>query len=182
MYKRINGIQHVGVGVPNQEVSLKWYRKNFGMDINFFSGIAEAPLMEIYTKGEIINKEATMIFNLHGGCAMEVVTPISFEASHAKVNPELGDLGIFSTSIKSVDIKRAFERFTENGINVLGEIKKSPIGSDSFYVKDPNGLLFQISDGSTWFVKPSDKILTGGISGVCIGVSDIDQSMNYTLT
>ncbi len=176
MYKTINGIQHIGVGVPNHAESWKWYRQNFGMDICFFNGAAEAALMQIYTKGEIINKQAAMISNLHGGCAMEVVSPISFEATNAKVEFELGDLGIFSASVKAPNLYAAYQKFSSNGTEVLGGIESSPIGRESFYIKDPNGLLFQITQGKSWFVKPK-KVEMGGPSGVTIGVSDIQKSM-----
>ena len=33
----IHGIQHLGVGVPNHEVSWRWYRKFFGMNIPLFN-------------------------------------------------------------------------------------------------------------------------------------------------
>ena len=176
MYKTINGIQHIGVGVPNHAESWKWYRQNFGMDICFFNGEAEAPLMQIYTKGEVINKQAAMISNLHGGCAMEVVCPVSFKATHANLDFELGDLGIFSASVKSVNIEKAYSEFVSNGTTVLGDIKTSPIGRKSFFIKDPNGLLFQITEGNSWFIQPK-KVIMGGPTGVTIGVSDIDKSM-----
>jgi catechol 2,3-dioxygenase-like lactoylglutathione lyase family enzyme len=61
MYKRINGIQHIGVGVPDHAASWKWYRKYLGMDVALFNGEAEAPLMTIYTKNQVINKRAAII-------------------------------------------------------------------------------------------------------------------------
>ncbi len=176
MYKTINGIQHIGVGVPNHAESWKWYRQNFGMDICFFNGAAEAPLMQIYTKGEIINKQAAMISNLHGGCAMEVVSPLSFDATNAKVDFELGDLGIFMSSVKAPNLESAFQKFSTNGTKVLGGIEKSPIGRESFVIEDPNGLMFQITQGKSWFINPK-KAEMGGPSGVTIGVSDIDKSL-----
>ena len=42
MYKRINGIQHVGVGVAHHEDSWRWYRKFLGLDIAMFNGVAPA--------------------------------------------------------------------------------------------------------------------------------------------
>ena len=177
MYKSINGIQHIGVGVPNHEKSWKWYRQNFGMDICFFNGAAEAPLMQIYTKGDVINKRAAMITNLHGGCAMEVVTPLSFNATDGSTKFELGDLGIFCTTIKSVDIQKSFERFSNNGTSVLSKVVSSPIGEKSFYITDPNGLLFQITEAKSWFMKPK-KLAMGGPNGAVIGVSDINTSLS----
>lgn len=175
MYKRINGIQHVGVGVPDHAESWKWYRKFLGMDIALFNGEQEAPLMQIYTKNEIINKRAAMIVNLQGGCAMEVVSPTSFTGSDADIDFELGDLGIFITQVKSPDVKKAFKWFKDNGANVISDLKKSALGKDTFFVKDPNGLYFQIIEGERWYMKPTHA--TGGPIGCTIGVSDIDASL-----
>ncbi len=175
MYKRINGLQHVGVGVPNHAESWKWYRKFFGMDIALFNGEAEAPLMQIYTKGEIINKRAAMILNLQGGLAMEVVCPVSFTATHAPTPFELGDLGIFITQIKTPNVAKAYKWFKDQGADVQGKLQKLPYGGDTFYVKDPNGLLFQLIEGRSWYTKI--RHTTGGPVGSTIGVSDIDKSL-----
>ena len=174
-YIRINGIQHVGVGVPDHAASWKWYRKFLGMDIALFNGEAEAPLMQIYTKGEIINKRAAMILNLQGGCAMEVVSPVSFKATHANVEFELGDLGILVAQVKAPDVRAAYEWFKKEGADLIGEVRTLAYGGETFFVKDPNGLYFQIVPGSSWYVKP--KHVTGGTVGSTIGVTDIEESM-----
>ena len=175
MYTRINGIQHVGVGVPDHAASWKWYRKFLGMDIALFNGEAEAPLMDIYTKGETINKRAAMILNLQGGCAMEVVSPVSFKATHADVTFELGDLGIFVAQVKSPDVKAAYEWFKQEGADVIGDIKALPYGGDTFFVRDPNGLYFQVVPGKNWYMTPKYK--TGGTVGSTIGVTSIEKSL-----
>lgn len=176
MFKTINGIQHVGVGVPNHGESWKWYRQNFGMDICFFDGEAEAPLMTIYTKGDVINKRAAMISNLHGGCAMEVVSPTSFTATDASITHELGDLGIFITAVKTSKLETVYKEFKANGTTVLGPILTSPIGEKSFFITDPNGLIFQMVEGDDWFIFPK-KTGMGGPNGVTIGVTSIQESM-----
>jgi catechol 2,3-dioxygenase-like lactoylglutathione lyase family enzyme len=175
MYKRINGIQHIGVGVPEHAASWKWYRKYLGMDVALFNGEAEAPLMTIYTKNQVINKRAAMILNLHGGCAMEVVSPVSFKATHAATPFELGDLGIFITQVKSPDVKAAYQWFKANGADVNGAIQQLPFGGDTFFVRDPNGLHFQVIAGGEWYLAP--KHVTGGTVGCTIGVTDVEKSL-----
>lgn len=174
MYKRINGIQHIGVGVPDSEVSQKWYRKFLGMDIAIFDGVAPAPLMDIYTNNETITKRATMILNLQGGCAMEVVNPTSFQATHADVEFQLGDLGIFIAQVKTRNVLQAYAYFKENGAKLLSEVVKMPDGGDTFYVEDPNGLIFQIVSGQNFYTK--GKHVTGGPNGCVIGVSEIEKA------
>lgn len=174
MYKRINGIQHIGVGVPDSEGSQKWYRKFLGMDIAIFDGVAPAPLMDIYTNHETITKRATMVLNLQGGCAMEVVNPTSFQATHADVDFQLGDLGIFISQIKTRDVSKAYEFFNKNGARVISSIVKMPDGQETFYAEDPNGLIFQVLNGQNFYTK--GKHVTGGPNGCVIGVSDVDKA------
>ncbi len=171
----IHGIQHLGAGVPDHAKAWKWYRKFIGLDIPFFNDEAPAPLMDIYTNNQTITKRAAMVTNLQGGCAMEVVSPTSFKASSAKVEHQLGDLGIYIGMVKTPDVKKAFSYYKENGANVISEIVKMPNGWETFYVKDPQGLLFQIVPGKNWFTK--GKHITGGIAGSSIGVSDVEKAM-----
>ncbi|MFT5639983.1 MAG: catechol 2,3-dioxygenase-like lactoylglutathione lyase family enzyme [Cyclobacteriaceae bacterium] len=177
MYKRINGIQHIGVGTTDSERSQKWYRKFLGMDVRLFDGVAPAPLMDIYTNNETITKRASMILNIQGGCAMEVVSPTSFEAKPADFEVQLGDLGIYVAQVKTPDVQKAFDYFKKNGATLRTDIVHMPDGAATFYAEDPNGLFFQILKGDNFYTK--GKHLTGGPNGCIIGVSDIDRSMTF---
>lgn len=175
MYKRINGIQHIGVGVLDSEVSQKWYRKFIGMDIPIFDGEAPAPLMDVYTHNETITKRATMILNLQGGCAMEVVNPTSFMPKKVQFEIELGDIGIYINQVKAKDVKQAFAHFKSNGATLLSEVVTMPDGGETFYAEDPNGLIFQIVPGANFYTK--GKHITGGPNGCVVGVTNIDNSL-----
>jgi len=175
MYKRINGIQHIGVGVLDSEESQKWYRKFLGMDIPIFDGEAPAPLMDVYTHNETITKRATMILNLQGGCAMEVVNPTSFKPKQVEFEIELGDIAIYITQVKTRDVKATFDYFKKNGAKLLSEVVQMPNGKDTFYVEDPNGLIFQILPGQNFYTK--GKHISGGPNGCVIGVTDIEKSL-----
>ena len=96
MYTSINGIQHLGVAVTDMDQSLAYFRKHLGMDVPFFDSIADAPLMDIYTRNSTITKRASMILNLQGGCAMEVIRPTSFEPQKPVFEVRFGDLGILA--------------------------------------------------------------------------------------
>lgn len=170
----IHGIQHLGAGVPDHASAWKWYRKFIGLDIPFFNDEAAAPLMDIYTNNKTITKRAAMVTNIQGGCAMEVVCPTSFKASPAKIEHQLGDLGIYIGMIKANSVEKTFDFYKKNGANVISEILTMPNGWKTFYVKDPQGLLFQVVPGDKWFT--TGKHITGGIAGCSIGVSDIEKS------
>lgn len=175
MYKRINGIQHIGVGVSDSEVSQKWYRRFFGLDVRIFDGVAPAPLMDVYTHNETITKRASMILNLQGGCAMEVVNPTSFTPRKVDFETQLGDIGIYITQVKARDVHAAYEHFRASDARLLSEVVQMPDGGDTFYVEDPNGLIFQVLKGNAFYTK--NKHITGGPNGCVIGVTDIDQSL-----
>ncbi len=174
MYKRINGIQHIGVGVLDSEISQKWYRQFLGMDIRMFDGVAPAPLMDVYTHNETITKRASMVLNLQGGCAMEVVNPTSFQPRKVAFDVELGDIAIYITQVKSRDVRKAYGYFKSNGAKLLSEVVEMPDGTPSFYVEDPNELIFQIVEGSNFYTK--HKHVTGGPNGCVIGVTNIENS------
>jgi catechol 2,3-dioxygenase-like lactoylglutathione lyase family enzyme len=174
MYKRINGIQHIGVGVSDSEISQKWYRKFIGMDICIFNGVAPAPLMDVYTNNETITKRATMILNLQGGCAMEVVQPTSFVSNKPAFETQLGDIGIYISQVKTKDVAATYKYFKEKGAKLLSEVVAMPDGGKTFYCEDPNGLIFQLIPGQNFYTKT--KHITGGPNGCVIGVSDIDAS------
>lgn len=176
MYHKINGIQHLGVGVKNHDASWRWYRKYFRMDVPFFDAVAEAPLMDVYTHGKTINKHAAMIFNLKGGCAMEVVSPVSFDARTADFEVNVGDVGIFLATIKSDNIKASRDLFVKDGVEV-SELTKTPDSKETFFVKDDNGLIYQVIPGTDWYTKTDFP--TGGIAGCTIGVTDIDKSLKF---
>ncbi len=175
--KRVNGIQHIGVGNADLEGTWKWYRKFFGTDISMFDSVAEAPLMNVYTKGKPINKHAAMILNLQGGCAMELVEPKSFKARKPDFIPQLGDIGIYITQIKVKNVKASYDFYINNEAKVLGEISKTPDGRETFFVEDPNGLIFQIVPGSQWFTNTGHH--SGGVSGCSIGVTNIEKSVKF---
>ena len=70
---RVNGMQHIGLAVSDMNTFLPLYRKLFGLDIPFFDSVQPAPLMDVYTHHQTITKRASMVLNLQGGCAIEVI-------------------------------------------------------------------------------------------------------------
>jgi catechol 2,3-dioxygenase-like lactoylglutathione lyase family enzyme len=173
----IHGIQHLGVGVPEHAKAWKWYRKFFGLNVPFFNDEAEAELMTIYTEGEVISKRAAMVLNLKGGCAMEIVRPSTFKATHPKKEPQLGDLGIYIGWVKTPDVQKAYDFFKKNKVELISDIIKMPNGWDTFYLKDLNGLIFQIIPSDKFFSKTKD--VTGGTAGCTIGVSDMAKAIEF---
>ena len=175
MFKRINGIQHIGVAVHDMDASLRFYRNFFGMDVPFFDSVAAAPLMKIYTRDEVITKRASMICNLQGGCAMEVIRPTSFEPTDMHFELRMGDLGITHTFIKSTDVAASHAFCEANAAPGLSALSNLPTGQPTFTLKDPDGNIFQYIPYPSKYTDSGHHSL--GAAGCSIGVSDMDTAL-----
>jgi catechol 2,3-dioxygenase-like lactoylglutathione lyase family enzyme len=171
----VSGIQQVGVGVPDIAAAWAWYRNHFGIDIPIFrEEDTEARLMAAYTGGVVHRRTAVMAINLQGGGGLELWQFTSRSTRPPAARAELGDHGIFATTIKSRDVPATYRRFARAGVPLLSPIVQDPAGSHHFFVQDPHGLVFQIVEGDAWFT--TGPHLTGGVSGCMIGVSDVDRA------
>lgn len=171
---RINGFQHIGIAVKDMDPSLRFYRKYFGLNVPFFDAVAPAPLMLPYTRNEVITKRASMILNLVGGCAMEVVSATSFKPVAAAFKLELGDLGIFITQMKCPDVQTAFDYCKNQEDAKISALTSRPDGTPTFFIQDLEGNYFQYVTGGDWYTKPNH--ISGGVSACTIGVSEIDKA------
>jgi catechol 2,3-dioxygenase-like lactoylglutathione lyase family enzyme len=179
MTKQINGIQQLGVGVENLEKAFKWYRENFGMDILVFDEKAIAELMLAHTEGETRERHAILALNMQGGGGFEVWQ----HTGKTPVGPHLaillGDLGISVGKLKTADIRTAYQRFAQKGLNLLTEITKDPSGNPHFYLQDAFENIWEIVQHSYVFMPT--KATNGGILGTVIGVVDMESSLKvYT--
>ena len=171
----INGIQQVGIGVENAKEAWAWYRKAFKMDVPIFEDRAEAKLMTRYTAGKVEKRHAILALNMQGGGGFEIWQYTSRTPQASKQKPSWKDLGILAVKIRCRDIAATYKHLGEVGAELLQKPVKNPIGVMHFYVNDPFGNLFEIEENSSWFQKSKD--LTGGVSGVVIGVSSIDEAL-----
>ncbi len=175
MKKVISGIQQIGIGNRGVHPLWRWYRENFGMDIGIFEEAADAPLMTIYTGGEVQSRHAALAVNMQGGGGFEIWQFTSREAQPPAFETQLGDLGLYIAKMKSRDVKKAYETHKKRGLNLQSELANDPNGNPHYYIKDPNGNLFEVVQGDSWFGK--NNHLTGGAYGMVIGVSDMEKSL-----
>jgi catechol 2,3-dioxygenase-like lactoylglutathione lyase family enzyme len=177
MEKIICGIQQMGVGVPDVQEIWKWYRKFFGANVRIFEEEAEAPLMTRYTGGEVHRRTATLALSMDGGGGFEIWQFKSRPTNKPNFDIQLGDYGLYACRIKSRDVKATYAYMKENGADVLGEPQTAPDGSWNFFVKDPNGNLFNVVEGYGWFSNTKHPAKTGAVAGALIGVSDMDKAL-----
>jgi catechol 2,3-dioxygenase-like lactoylglutathione lyase family enzyme len=171
----IVGIQQIGIGVENVYAGYKWYRKNFGMDIEIFDEKAVAEYMLHYTDGEPRERHAILALNMMGGGGFEIWQHTGKKPEKAAAGLNLGDIGINICKIKSPDIHQTLNDFQQKKIEITGGISKAPDGVNSFMVRDPYGNIFQVVETSDKFLKGTSK--NGGVYGAVIGVSDIEESL-----
>lgn len=172
---KINGIQHIGVAISDMNHTLPIYRKWFGMNIPFFDSVQPAPLMQVFTRNEVITKRASMVMNLKGGSAMEVIEPTSFKAQPLPTDFTLGDIGIFAVHMRMQIPQLAFEQIPQP--NRRTELLKDPTQQTRFLIQDPDGLYFWAKQDPQVFGKDISQL--GGVAGLSIGVSDIGASKAF---
>jgi catechol 2,3-dioxygenase-like lactoylglutathione lyase family enzyme len=174
----ICGIQQMGIGVPNVQEIWQWYRKMFGIDVRVFEEAAEAPLMTKYTGGKVHARTATLALSMNGGGGFEIWQFTSRNTEKPTFDIQLGDLGLFACKIKSKNVRESYRYMKKMGAEVISEPQRTPDGSYAFFLKDPNGNLFQIVEGTGWFGNTGHPSQCGGGAGVIIGVSDLDKSLH----
>ena len=173
----ICGIQQMGIGVANMPEAFRWYRKNFGVDIQVFEEAAEAKLMLPYTGGEPRSRHAALAINLQGGGGFEIWQYTSRTPEPPQKQPLLGDLGLFVAKIKCKNASKAHQHLKALGADLISEPHTDGRGNAHFFVKGPYGDIFDVVENEVWFKNEGKE--TGGTFGAVIGVSDIEKSKKF---
>jgi len=170
----ISGIQQMGIGVPDVQAVFRFYRKAFGADVRIFEEAAQAPLMINYTGGVVQSRTATMAINMNGGGGFEIWQFTSRSTEKARFDIRIGDTGLFVTRIKCRDVKAQYALHQEAGLDIIGALSTTPSGESHYFLRDPNGNIFEITEGKSWFSNAPH--LCGGVEGSMIGVRDIEKA------
>jgi catechol 2,3-dioxygenase-like lactoylglutathione lyase family enzyme len=174
----ISGIQQMGVGVANLQEAFAWYRRVFGVDIPILDDEGTAELMLPYTGGKPQKRHAILAISIKGGGGMEIWSYTQRTPQAPAFTPQLGDLGIGITKIKTENAQQSFAEMRSLGVETLGEVSKNPAGAAHFFAKDPYGNIFEIvEEKGGWF--GSSRRLTGGVCGAVVGVTEVEKSMKF---
>lgn len=165
----ISGIQQVGIGVTSASKAWSWYGLQLGLNVPVFDDIAHAKLMTPHTEGIIRERRAILAVNLSGGGGAEIWESRSPAPIPPAQKPVLGDLGIFGLKIKCRSVAQWCTSQNQSH-------STTPNEQPSIWIQDPEGNAIQLTEDSSWF-KTQPNQLMGGVLGVVIGVSDIDQSL-----
>lgn len=164
----------MGIGVQDVHQAWTWYRKHLGMDVKIFEEAAEAGLMLPYTGGKPQARHAILALNVQGGGGFEIWQYTSRKPQPAMQAFQLGDLGINICRMKSHDVALSYRLMQKQGVDLIGELQEAPGGGKHFYMRDPWGNIFEITEGIDWFRKTATP--NGGVQGAVIGVSDMDAA------
>jgi catechol 2,3-dioxygenase-like lactoylglutathione lyase family enzyme len=177
MKRIISGIQQVGIGVADAEAAFRWYRKIFGTDIVIFKDTASARLMQEHTGHQLHQRKAILAMNLQGGGGFELWQYTSRVPVASRVPIQLGDTGIFCIKIKSRNVCAAYEYFWQQDVKLLSMPCRNPANLEHFFMQDPYGNIFEITEDDNWFTSASHP--TGAVCGITIGVRSIEASLPF---
>ena len=173
----ISGIQQIGTGIPDLTRAFRWYRKKLGFDIRVFEDEGEAALMLPYTGGKPRARHAILALNLQGGGGLEVWQYKARKTQAPAFQVQLGDRGIFAARVKTRNVEEAFAFLGREEAELPGQITADPAGEQHFFVRDPFGLIFQITTGEGWFGGARHAI--GGAAGCMIGTGDVQRARSF---
>ena len=174
----ISGIQQMGVGVARLHEAFAWYRKVFGVDIPILDDEGTAELMLPYTGGKPQKRHAILAISIRGGGGLEIWNYTQRTPQAPDFAPQLGDLGICITKVKTENAQESFAEMQRLDVELLGDISITPAGAKHFFIKDPYGNPFEIiEEKEGWFGKSTR--LTGGVCGAMIGTADMEKSIAF---
>jgi len=120
---------------------------------------------------------AVLTMNMQGGGGFEIWQYTSREPSPPKETIRLGDTGVFAVKLRTKDVEAAYQLLNKDSTAFLSSIEINPCGSKHFYVRDPFGNHFEITEDNYWFTRNGHPI--GGVCGVVIGVSNIEKAVCF---
>lgn len=172
--KIIYGIQQVGIGVTDAEAAFRWYAQVLGADLLIFDDRKVATHMAQFMGGKPRQKRALLAMNANGGSGYEL-WQYQDRTPQAAGQPILfGDTGLNYISIKTYDLPAAQARLEQASVDCFTWPAFQTDEQQSLFFRDPYGNLVQLITADDWFSQKNGPF--GGICGVGLGVSDIQQA------
>jgi len=172
----ISSIQQIGVGTSDFRRSWDWYIKMFGFDIRILEDDTVAERMLPYTGGQPQKRHACIAVNLQGGGGLEIWQYSQRTPQAASFKVAIGDTGVFAAKIKCSDVYSFHRELSSRQCN-CSPVSEDPSGTSCFYVEDPFGNTFQITERKDVFIE--DHKFCGGVAGALVGVKDMDRSLEF---
>jgi len=172
----ISGIQQIGIGVEDFKKAWKYYINVFNMDVKILEDDTVAALMLPYTGNKPQKRHAAIVINMQGGSGFEIWQYSDRKPQKAGFEIQVGDLGICIAKMKSRDVRQTYQELSARpDVKISGGVSTYIDGTDTFYLEDPFGNMFQVVHDTSVFREEHHS--TGGPVGAVVGVSDIDRAL-----
>jgi len=172
----ISGIQQVGIGVENFKSAWNYYINVFQMDVKILEDDTVAELMLPYTGHKPQKRHAAIVINMQGGSGFEIWQYSERKPQKIATEIQVGDLGISVVKMKCRNVKGFFLELSANPqVKLPGGLSTYIDGTDTFYMQDPFGNIFQIVHDDSVF--RDEHRLSGGPVGAVVGVTNINRSL-----
>jgi catechol 2,3-dioxygenase-like lactoylglutathione lyase family enzyme len=173
----ISGIRQVGIGVSDVYRSWEWYRRVLGFDVLISTDTGAADLTARSADGTPQRRGTVLALNLQGGGGLEFWQDVTRLPQPPAFRVLAGDLGIFMLRIKTADIEKATLHLKTRRADFLSGVENMPDSRKAVHISDPYGNLIRIEEHPRVFMKT--RVTSGGVVGVSVGVSDMDQSVRF---
>ena len=172
----ISGIQQIGIGVEDFKKAWKYYINVFNMDVKILEDDTVAALMLPYTGNKPQKRHAAIVINMQGCSGFEIWQYSDRKPQKAGFEIQVGDLGICIAKMKSRDVRQTYQELSARpDVKISGGVSTYIDGTDTFYLEDPFGNMFQVVHDTSVFREEHHS--TGGPVGAVVGVSDIDRAL-----
>lgn len=174
----LNELIHLGMGVENADRQVAFLKEAFGFDVKAADVEGSQPMMNCYTNGELMHRRSLIVGNFQGGALLELIQPMSSDI--LEFTPTFGDYGVYIAKIRSYQIQKSYDRLKKKFEADVSEMFTEPLGRNTFFIRDPEGNLFQLvepqAEMQSCLVQGKD---TGGVLGCAIGVSDLAAATKF---
>jgi catechol 2,3-dioxygenase-like lactoylglutathione lyase family enzyme len=184
----ISGLHHVSIGVSDLKRSLPFYQEVLGFKKKLFDITWKDSAM-----GQVIGRSvkirSVLLANDIGGGAIKLVQLFADYEGHIghKARPipsdrRWGDAGHLEVAVEAGDIERTYRELKGKNVEFLLSPQHwyipGTLEGRYFYLKDPDGVLVEVIDGS----RKEESVEYSGVYGLnhtAIGVTDMERSLEF---
>ena len=184
----ISGLHHVSIGVKDLERSLPFYQEVLGFKKMLYNITWKDSAMG-QVIGRAVKMRSVLLENDVGGGAVKLVQLFADYEGHIghKARPippdrGWGDAGHLEVAVEASDIERTYSELKGKNVEFLLSPQHwyipGTLEGRYFYLKDPDGVLVEVIDGS----RKEEFAEYGGVYGLnhtAIGVTDMERSLAF---
>ncbi len=182
----VNGIQHVGIGVMDRDISYNFYNNALGFSVPMSKSTDTCSgMLPVLGKDETRN--VVIALNPHGGGLVELFQYVSRKPIPIPDSVDFTYNGYLFYGLKVRNIDKSLLRITQYGGEVVTEsMPFTPMKDKNWKTavfRDPDGIygiVLEYPQSSVGYGRGSARI--GGIEYVAVGVSDIKKSIDFYST